>query len=92
MKELNKLVTLKIDHNCLKEINDIFEGLTFTEELDVSYNFLSILSPTIGLMRKLTILRLDFNRLSNIPTGIVLFSIYMITFNTWYHFRFFRNM
>lgn len=69
MKKLNKLVTLKIDHNCLKEMNNIFKGLINTEELDISYNLLSTLPPTIGLMRKLTILRLDFNKLNNLPVG-----------------------
>lgn len=70
MKHLHDLVTLKIDHNCLKQMHDIFEGFQCLEELDASYNFLESLSPTIGLMRKLIILRLDANQLNNIPTGI----------------------
>lgn len=70
MKHLHNLVTLKLDHNCLKQMNDIFEGLTSLEELDVSYNVLETLSPTVGLMRKLIIFRLDANMLNSIPTGI----------------------
>lgn len=70
MKNLHDLVTLKIDHNCLKQMDSIFEGLQRLEELDASYNFLETLSPTVGLMRKLITLRLDANRLNSIPTGI----------------------
>jgi len=89
MKKLNKLITMKVDHNCIKQMNDIFEGFVYMEELDLSYNVLNTLSPTIGLMRKLTILRLDSNKLNSIPSGE--YSIYFITYNT-YHFRLFRNM
>lgn len=70
MKHLRDLVTLKIDHNCLKQLNGVFEGFQNLEELDASYNFLESLSPSIGLMRKLIILRLDANRLNSIPIGI----------------------
>lgn len=72
MKNLRDLVTLKIDHNSLKQVNGIFEGFESLEELDASYNFLEMLPPTMGLMRKLIILRLDANRLNSIPTGILL--------------------
>lgn len=78
MKHLHDLVTLKLDHNCLKQMNGIFEGLQCLEELDASYNFLETLSPSVGLMRKLMILRLDANRLNNIPIGIYFLSIYII--------------
>lgn len=70
MKHLHGLVTLKLDHNCLKQMNDVFEGLQCLEEFDASYNFLQTLSPTIGLMRKLIIFRVDANRLNSIPIGI----------------------
>lgn len=70
MKYLQNLVTLKIDHNCLKQMNDIFEGFECLEELDASYNFLETLSSTVGLMRKLIVLRLDANRLNSLPIGI----------------------
>lgn len=70
MKHLHDLVTFKVDHNCLKQMNSIFEGFQCLEEFDASYNFLETLSPTVGLMRKLIILRLDANRLNSIPTGI----------------------
>lgn len=70
MKHLRDLVTLKIDHNCLKQMNNIFEGFGCLEELDASYNFLETLSSTVGLMRKLIILRLDANRLNSLPIGI----------------------
>lgn len=70
MKHLHDLVTLKLDHNCLKQMNDIFEGLQNLEEFDASFNFLETLSPTVGLMRKLINLRLDANHLSSIPIGI----------------------
>lgn len=70
MKNLHDLITLKIDHNCLKQINGIFEGFYNLEELDASNNYLETLPSTVGLMRKLIILRLDANYLNNIPTGI----------------------
>lgn len=70
MMHLHDLVTLKIDHNCLKKINGVFEGLKNLEELDISFNYLEMLSPTVGLMRKLIILRLDANQLNAIPPGI----------------------
>lgn len=76
MQNLHDLVTLKIDHNCLKQLNGIFEGFQCLEELDASYNFLETLPPTIGLMRKLIILRLDANRLNSIPTGNLLLNIF----------------
>jgi Leucine-rich repeat (LRR) protein len=57
-------------------MNGVFEGLQCLEELDASYNFLETLSPSVGLMRKLMILRLDANRLNNIPTGIFFINIY----------------
>lgn len=69
MKHLHDLVTLKVDHNCLKQMNGIFEGLQCLEELDASYNCLETLSPTVGLMRRLITLRLDANRLTSLPTG-----------------------
>lgn len=70
MKNLHELVTLKIDHNCLKQINGIFEGLENLEELDASNNSLETLPSSVGLMRKLMILRLDSNSLNSVPTGI----------------------
>jgi len=70
MKNLHELVTLKIDHNCIKQINGIFEGLVNLEELDASNNSLETLPSSVGLMRKLMILRLDSNSLNSIPTGI----------------------
>lgn len=70
MRHLHNLVTLKLDHNHLSQINGIFEGLISIEELDASYNVLETLSPTIGLMRKLITLRLDANMLISIPSGI----------------------
>lgn len=78
MKHLHDLVTLKVDHNCLKQINGVFEGFQCLEELDASYNFLETLSPSVGLMRKLIILRLDANKLNNIPTGIFFLSLRLI--------------
>lgn len=76
MKHLRDLVTLKIDHNCLKQLNEVFEGFQCLEELDASYNFLETLSPSVGLMRKLIILRLDANRLNSIPIGIYFAYLY----------------
>lgn len=81
MMHLHDLVTLKIDHNCLKEINGVFEGLQNLEELDISFNYLETLSPTVGLMRKLIILRLDANQLNDIPPGIFFYTIKYFIFH-----------
>lgn len=78
MKHLHNLVTLKLDHNHLSQINGIFEGLIAIEELDASYNVLETLSPTIGLMRKLITLRLDANMLISIPTGIYINNLIIV--------------
>lgn len=76
MKHLHELVTLKIDHNFLKQINGVFEGLVNLEELDASNNSLETLPSEVGLMRKLMILRLDSNSLNSVPTGIFFLNIY----------------
>lgn len=71
MRHLHDLVTLKIDHNLLEQINGVFEGYQFLEEFDASYNYLECLPPSVGLMRKLIVLRLDANRLNEIPIGML---------------------
>jgi len=82
MKHLHDLVTLKVDHNCLKQMNGIFEGLQCLEELDASYNCLETISPTVGLMRRLITLRLDANRLTSLPTGNYFYMLIVKIFHT----------
>lgn len=82
MKHLHDLVTLKVDHNCLKQMNGIFEGLQCLEELDASYNCLETISHTVGLMRRLITLRLDANRLTSLPTGNYFYMLIFKIFHT----------
>ncbi|XKL67003.1 hypothetical protein PGB90_010423 [Kerria lacca] len=70
LKNLEHLVTLKVEHNNLEYLHESISGLVNLEELFLTNNKLKYLPVSIGLLRKLIILHLDENMISELPPEI----------------------